>query len=196
MDILAQGAQYTVIDQHDGSVRKMLSTPAETQAVLESWYAPNAVPPEESAIDYRQLALESCSRVQKLLENYPELQASFGNPRFGDNGNYIQNKVATIGQVLARASVVEAEELIAEQVFNCTVNNGLDNAGQVILLDFGEITPEKENVRAHINSQRWLRAISYTRDMPEQVQAYYRNAMASRLTVFRLDTTWQTAIKE
>lgn len=199
------GAQYKVVDTHDGRVRKLPLTPAESQAVVESWYAPAKAPAEDLATDYRQLALESCANVQTLLGRYPALRPSFGNPVFEGNGVYTQDKVPLLGEALAHSSLQDGKKLvdrfielvllhwnygISERVFNCTINNGVARDNTIVLLDFGEITTDKQQVARAIAAQTWLHSMSYTRDLPRQLKTYYQHSLADRLTLQTLEAHW------
>jgi hypothetical protein len=209
MDIINRGAQYKVIDTHDGRVRKIPLTAEEFRAVVRSWYAPEMPPEEELTIDYRKLALDSCKDMQILLDKHPELRASFGNPIFETKGTYTQDKLHTMGEILQQSTPTQQRMLVdrfidfvlyhwryglSELIFNLTVNNGLNDTGQIVLLDFGEITFNKEEIRATIDAKWWLRSFSYTHDIPKGLQPYYAQSLAERLTSDTLDATWNTAL--
>lgn len=209
MSLISQGAQYRVVDAENGRVGKLLLTRQESQSVIKSWYAPREVPEEELAADYRQVAIDSAMYICDVVARCPEIAYSFGNPLFGEDGQYTQDKVSVLGDVIKRSSLSEGEGLIdhyidlillhwkygfSERVFNFTANNGVDDQGRVILLDFGEITNDKEKVSSRITSARWLRSWSYKGDLPEQLKDYYRHAMKKRLSVKTLEATWKSAI--
>lgn len=205
MDIIGMGAQYRVVDTHDGRVRKVPLTRGETQEVVKSWYKPHTPPAAMLAIDYPTLALESCRNIQTLLGSYPGLAVSFGNPIFEAGGIYTQDKVPTLGEALKQSSLTKGKQLIngftnlvmhhwryglSERVFNCTINNGVDKHGQIILLDFGELTFDKEEVRAAVISKRWLHSFSLNKGIPEQLQGYYEKKLNKVFTLAVLDAIW------
>jgi len=207
MDIIARGAQYKVIDTHDGRVRKVLLTPAESREVVAGWYAEGEADAEELAVDYRQPALKAVQVVADLLRVHPKLAASLGNPVFEAEGTYTQDKARVLRGVFAEMSEAESRRLIddcielilrhwqyglGECVFNFSVNNGLDEQGRMVLLDFGEITTSRDDVKRRIQSERWLRSFSY-KQLPQSLQAYYRERMRERLTVAELHRTWRQA---
>jgi len=209
MDSIGKGAQYKVIDTHDGRVRKIPLTLEESREVIAGWYAPRPIPVELTVSKYRQQAILSANKVGDLLGEHPELRASFGNPAFETEGVYTQDKLMTLGQALRAASDTNARQLIdayarlivrhwrygiSERVFNCTVNNGVDEKGEIVLLDFGEITSNKDKVIRAIQAKRWLRSYSFREDMSPMLQAYYADAMAERLTIPVLESTWRKAI--
>jgi len=210
MNVIAQGAQYKVIDTHDGRVRKIPLTAQESQAVVKNWYMPGEAPAEELAINYPELAIDSYQKVRELLHRYPELEYSFGYPDFENGGVYTQDKVQTLAEALTESSPSENKELIdtyvnlvlfhwryglSERVFNCTVNNGVDKAGRMVLLDFGELTFDRQKVSSSIASKRWLQARSYTRDIPEQFKDYYDKTLTEQLSLQALAKTWRVALK-
>ncbi|HET7302753.1 MAG TPA: hypothetical protein VFI74_05490 [Candidatus Saccharimonadales bacterium] len=205
MTIIAQGAQYKVIDTHDGRVKKIPLTAAESRKVIAGWYAPNPAPRKDLAIDYRAQALDSCKKIRALLISHPELRPSFGNPAFEEAGIYTQDALQTLGAALEDSSKEQAKELIrgyldlillhwqyglSEKVFNCTVNNALSHSGKVVLLDFGEVTFDKEEVLKSIISKRWLHSFSYKKQIPGNLKEYYAHCLSERLTPAVLNATW------
>lgn len=210
MDVIDQGAQYKVVDLGSGRVRKIPQTRAESQAVIESWYAPRKAPDNELAINYIQSTINSAKTVRSLLLKYPEISYSFGNPDFEIKGQYTQDKLPVLSNVLKKNSLQAGQLLIdnyinlillhwqygiSERVFNCTVNNGVDNRDRIILLDFGEITTDKERVASGIVSQRWLKSWSYKNSLPEELREYYAHSMKVRLLSQRLEDSWATALQ-
>lgn len=209
MNVIGQGAQYRVTDAEDGRVRKIPLTRQESQSVIKSWYTPNHAPKEELMADYRQVLIDSATYIQILTARHPETMYSFGNPLFEKDGQYTQDKVTVLGAALSHNSLHEGKDLIdkyvslillhwtygfSEQVFNFTINNGIDNAGRVILIDFGEITNDKEKVISHVTSERWLKSWSYNSDLFKELKKYYRLAMRKHLSIKVLEATWMSAI--
>ena len=53
------------------------------------------------------------------------------------------------------------KEGFSERVFNLTINNGVDKKGNVIFIDFGELTFKKKNVKKAIKTKRWEKSKSF-----------------------------------
>ncbi|HSX28468.1 MAG TPA: hypothetical protein VLF60_03405 [Candidatus Saccharimonadales bacterium] len=209
MNIISCGAQYRVIDLQNGRVQKNPLTRQESAEVVASWRGTAQAPVEGRVINYRRAAISSARSVQRLIEQYPEMASSFGNPIFEGTGVYTQDHVVTFGAALKKetAECKKAIESyvdlillhwrygVAELAFNSTLNNGLHADCQVMLLDFGEITTSKMRVMAQIKTQRWLRAWSYNGgDIPAALQEYYRDRLSARLTLEAFDALWKTAL--
>jgi len=206
---IGRGVQYKVIDMQDGRVKKIPLTREESRAVIATWYAPNKIPDKELVIDYAELAIGANKRTGGLIHKYPAIAYTFANPIFEGEAVYTQDKVAILGDVLSEGSTVEGQKLIdsyielillqwqygiSERVFNFTINNGVDRDYNVVLLDFGEITSDKDKITLGIDNQRWLQAISYQQHMPESLKDYYASKMNERLTTQTLSNIWATAL--
>jgi len=209
-DNIGRGAQYQVVDLHDGRVRKIPLTLEESQATIRSWFAPDPAPAELLAIDFPQLADDATQHTSWLLETHPELAATFANPVFEDGGRYTQDKTPLLGNVMRERSVPEAKELIegyiglvirhwrygiADFIFKCAANNGVDPQDRVVMLDFGEITTSKETIAEHLAAQSWLESNSYRNRLSPPLKAYYAQRMATMLTHETLENVWGTALR-
>jgi hypothetical protein len=205
---IGRGAQYKIIDTQDGRVKKISLTREESRAVIAAWYAPNEIPDKELAIDYAELAIEANKRVRGLIHKYPAIAYTFANPIFEGEAVYTQDRVPTLGDILSEGSIVEGQKFIdsyielillhwrygiSERVFNSTVNNGVDSDGRVVLLDFGELTSDKDKITQGIYHQRWLQSISY-KQLPESLKNHYSDAMNERLTTKTLVDTWASVL--
>lgn len=209
MRLIDTGAQFKVFDMHSGRVKKLPLTPEESRVVVKSWYPSGAVPAKALALDYCQTAATACKQVGQLLGQYPELAGSFGNPAFEADNVYTQDKVQPLGMALKLSSIAEGKKLIddfarlimhhwqyglSECVFNCTINNGVNKQGQIILLDFGEVTFDKQRVKASIVAKRWLHCYSYRKGIPEALKVYYNKTLTKQLTVEKLDKLWGVSL--
>ncbi|MGD0284305.1 MAG: hypothetical protein ABSB12_01790 [Candidatus Saccharimonadales bacterium] len=206
---IGRGAQYKVIDTPDGRVKKIPLSIEESQAVIASWHGTNRAPKSKLPINYIELTKRACRKIKRLIKDYPGIAYTFGNPIFEGEGVYTQDKVPTLGEVLNKSSIAESKLLIdlyieliifhwrygiSDVVYNFTVNNGVDNDGRVILLDFGELTSSEAKTRSQITKKRWLHAFSYNQEIPETLKKYYINSMHKRLTTQLLSENWATAL--
>ena len=205
MQLIGQGAQYNVFDTADGRVLKRPLTQVETFEVVKSWYDEGGVPHEKLTLDYTASAITACTTIRPRVEYSPQLSALLGHPQFARGAEYTQDKVRLVGELLATSSEADSRAIIdsyiqciidlwsfglADRVYNPTINNGVNDEGHVILIDFGEVTFEKQTVAKRITKRRWLKAWSYNHDIPEHLREYYAEQMKARLTLDALEDVW------
>lgn len=133
-------------------------------------------------------------------------ESLLGNPLFTETIDYTQDKVTVLKSLFSEVTRKEGESLIdsyiilikklwshgiADEVYNFTMNCALDHAGNVILIDFNEVTFDKTKVLHGIATEAWLRRWSYSHLSPE-LQKYYQEKMRSELTPSELDRLWNT----
>ena len=158
--------------------------------------------------------LGACYRIftgkKHILEVYAYMRDNvrldmLGNPVFLKGIDYEQDKIELLETYLNRIPDEEAKKVIdryienifeswrqgfSDRVYNFTINNGIDKNGDVILLDFNEITLSKDEVLKRIESKRWLRASSYIRLNPLHKE-YYHQKMESSMTKVNLELFWK-----
>ena len=126
-----------------------------------------------------------------------------GNPSIIED-KIEQDRVVLLGEVLRNSKnpckyVDEFIKLIfkcwrngfSERVYNLTINNGLNEEGEVILIDFGEITSDKEKAVEAIKEKRWLKSWSYKKDLPRNIKEYYAGQMEKHITLKNLNKYWK-----
>ena len=80
-----------------------------------------------------------------------------------------------------------------ELTLNFTSNTGFDAERTLILIDFGEITAQREHVVSELESRRWKQSWTYRFDLPAEVRETYAELAEQQLTTDRLDLLWGTA---
>ncbi len=146
----------------------------------------------------RDLVLQEIDRREidgRLLANFRR-----------EGGRYIQDLVTPLGDVLEDGRLdpfwlmdryVDSVRRgwnsgFAETSFNFTVNHGLNNRGQVVIVDVGELTFDKRQVARQIEQKFWEKAFS-ARTLPEQVRAYLFRAMDRTVNLNQLEREWSEA---
>ena len=193
------GYYYNVYDLGNGRVRKI-----EKSFFAKAVYA---LPREkfDLLVLYRFLA-----HRKNITETYRRIrtvdQSLIGRPTFLSGLDYEQDKAVILGDALSSATTPQQHAIIdayiqhiiacwrhgfADTVFNFSVNNGIDQNNTLTLLDFNEVTFDKEKVRHNIQTNRWLRAYSFTHHLPEHLQPYYVEQMEKFLTVEKLEEVWE-----
>ena len=81
----------------------------------------------------------------------------------------------------------------SERTYNLTINNGVNSAGEIVLMDFGEITFRKSDVERAIKIKRGRRSWSFKKDMKKEVRQYYDKQMLEKLTLSNLNKYWKNA---
>jgi hypothetical protein len=115
----------------------------------------------------------------------------------------LQDRVMPLGDCLARGDDPRAlidlyinsihatwGEGFAETSFNFTVNHGLDAEGRVIVLDVGELTFDREEVRQLIDASFWMGAFSI-QSLSQEIREYALRSMNARLTRAHLRAIWR-----
>lgn len=198
---IAQGLQFQVYDQGD-KVEKVPTTRPEMlwqiismqpKSLLAFWTLRKKL---SQAYLEREVA---CNYVRKNLTNSYLL----AHPQF-QNNRVLQNKVLPLGKHISDSNhpqtmiqgIIECilnswRHGFAEKTYNFTNNYGLDQAGRVVVIDFGEIHLDQEDVKKDIVSKKWERSWSFQKDLPAEVKAYWLKEMESRVTVEELERCWR-----
>jgi hypothetical protein len=210
MRCIGVGAQYSVYDSKDGRVQKIAHNYNETVAILGRWYGKNNPSNHQLAISYTAQTLKSVSIFKHLIVKYPELSRSLGNPVFSANTDYTQDKVQPLDRIIQNSNDERRREVIddfigliithwkygfSDKVFNPTLNNGTTGLGEVILIDFGELTFNKIELAKLIRSEWWIQSWTYRADLPKSLKQYYSREMSRRLTPKTLRSTWKINLK-
>lgn len=82
----------------------------------------------------------------------------------------------------------------ADTVFNFTVNNGLDKNGNIILIDFNEITQDKKHILVSIKNQIWRKRFSVNNHLNSGQKKYFLQKMSQELTEENLDKYWKKSL--
>ena len=81
----------------------------------------------------------------------------------------------------------------SERTYNLTINNGVNSDGKIVLMDFGEITFKKSDVKRAIKTKRWRKSWSFKKDLGKEIRKYYDNRMVEQLTLSNLEKYWREA---
>ncbi len=81
----------------------------------------------------------------------------------------------------------------SEKIYNLMLNNGINSEGNIVLMDFGELTFDKSYVKKDIITKRWRKSFNYMWGMKRKIKKYYDQQMCKRLTLSNLEKYWQDA---
>lgn len=186
-------------------VLKAPKTPAESADAIRRQRVEAGRPdldPESFAATLAAAYEHGCALVQTSAA----APALFGDPIFLGEGCYIQTRVRPARVILhseadrrlwpsLMAGCVNAMARLwrwglHETSLNFTGNFGLAADGTMVLMDFGELTADREEVALALEGELWRHSWSATRDLtPEQRDLYFRCAQ-SAFTPEKLDCLW------
>lgn len=205
MKKIGEGYFYNVYDRGDGRVVKHIKSKWDRFFTISKLclLMPTIIYDEFSRSERDRATFED---VYKILKTNLKDWSVLGNPLFLDGVNYEQDLVIPIARAFKSATIERQKEIIdsfiecismcwrqgfSEHVFNFTINNGVDKNGNVVLLDFNEISFDKEDALLRIQNKRWLRAASYKRwAFSKELCAYYEKRMEESLTEENLNRYW------
>lgn len=156
---IGQGLHFKVYDLGD-KVKKVPTSREEIKETLLRWYPCYKSCPVELEEEAERVIGETENTVKELLEREIDL-FSLGNPYLED-GVLFQDKVTPLGTKIKdcvdREDIDGAYEIIdsyidfilrcwnnsfSEKTYNFTINYGMNSAGKIVLIDFGEISFSK-----------------------------------------------------
>lgn len=167
--LIGQGAQYSVYNIGDSRVLKVLNSLDEAIA----FYRHREAEEENVVADgtqVRRTAIRSTPHILRLSARYAELSDALGCPRAEDAFGYTQKKVRPLSEVFKEATPEEMCRLIDgfigcylvcwryglfDYIMNFLNNNGLDDDGCVVLIDFGECALSTSVVSKAVLSPDW-----------------------------------------
>lgn len=204
---IGEGLQYNVFDLGDGKVRKV---PKSREEMMDHCF--KGGDSQEKAEESTSKALERREKAVEKLKNECIDSSIFGSPEFKENGEVVQDKVKPVDQVFENASLEQKKQIIdkyvellrklweqgmGDTIYNFTVNTGLTDQGDLIMLDFGEIVFSKQRVKKEVKGQKWLDKWSYSQDLEdERVKEYFKERMAEEITVGMLEDKWEKNMRE
>ncbi len=193
----SKGFFYNVYDTDNDRILK-IEKPRIIQYFKHYFWAGR--PPKE----VRNLAKISYRIIESSID--PSLIA---NPKKEKGNSYSQDKVEILENYISVHTLEENKKIIdlytdhiletwqngfSDVIFNFTRNCGLDKKGKMVLVDFNEVTFEKDEVVRLINKKRWLHSWSYTHWLSftdKELWQYYKDTMDKIITIENLDKNWK-----
>ncbi len=167
------------------------------------------------------LPLRAYSEYKKALLTIPSIESSYkrllvqvkdkellGNPTFYENIEYEQDRVILTHDLFKKGTLQEQKNIIDayvvlikkcwaygfhERVFNFTINTGVNSQGKLILIDFNEISFDKNDVRDDILRNIWEHRWSFTQLFffgRSELREYYKEQMKKHITIEALEQLW------
>lgn len=195
MKKIGEGWQYGVYDIGNGRVlKKFHSLPKRYWAILKTIF-PFKDDPFYKVPGYarsmRLKALESFS-VLKDSKIPPEI---VGNPTFVNQFDFEQDKVVPLHDYFNEISIEAGKKLIDDFVlfnkqllnygfidksFNIGKNFGINDGGEIVLIDIGELFSNKDRIQKQIENRAWAK--HYVTDhIPKKLVRYFIKEMDKAL---------------
>jgi hypothetical protein len=172
MKKIGRGWQYTTYDLGNGRVLKKFNTRLEAYIHMFKECFPFKEDPIWKFPRYyrgcRETAYDSIKKLQNpVLENW-----MMGNPKFLNELDYEQDKLAPLHDVLNTSNEVESKKIIdsfveftremikrsiIDKSFNISKNFALDNKGRIVLMDLGELYSSKAAIEKQISDRTWAK---------------------------------------
>jgi hypothetical protein len=192
MKLLGRGWQYSVYDLGNGRVIKKHNSRLTAYLVMLKACFPYIKHPIWKFSEYYQSiynnAVDSMRKIQATHLN----MKLFGNPKILENGyEYEQDISRSIDLYVANINLEEGKKIIdkfiqlnhllvennlIDKSFNMGRNFGVNQNGEVILIDLGELYSNPDNIKKQISKKMWRE--SYVLNaVPKKLQAYFLEQM-------------------
>lgn len=189
-------------------VLKAPKTLAESAEAIRGQRA-EAGRPELDPKSFARTLADAYAHGCALVQRSPAPSKLFGDPIFLGDGCYVQTRVRPV-RVILRSEADRAlwPALLAgcvgamarlwrwglhETSLNFTSNFGLAADGTLVLMDFGELTVERDEVAAALAAGLWRRSWSATRDLTPEQSALFLAAAERTFTMETLERLWLSA---
>lgn len=199
LDKIGEGWQYKVY-RKDNKVIKIPKNNLEIIKTIITDYPRLLLHPLDLYSKLKWIKEERRKSLERLKDsNLPkEILANYS---FEDK-RIIQSEVTPIKQILDESNISRQRRIIddfieftikcwkfgfSEKTYNFTVNHGVDEKGNIVLMDFGEITFSKERIKHDIENQVWLDKHAYNERISKELKPYFKKQMSDRLTVNKLE---------
>ncbi len=200
MKKLGKGWQYTVYDLGNGRVLKRYNTWIDSYLVmLHDAFIHHRLPVINFSYYYREgkrVAMESLKKIS--VSNIDK--SMFGNPTICSNYDYEQDVVEPLAQSFKNGTMSSGRLLIdkfalfnkklikngmIEKNFNIADNFGLNNSGDIIMIDIGEVCTDKNEIQEQLKRRVWS-APDVLKKIPINFQQYFIETMDKSFGIERL----------
>lgn len=201
--MIGQGLQFAVYDEGT-RLRKKPNSIREILRLLAHAKIQTVVNPLGLGREARRIARERDEAVREFSNRQFD-HALVANAEVRGK-TIVQDRVVVFGEALKSGAEYKAlfDKLVehfhdcwrqgfCETSFNFTVNHGVTEDGQVVTIDIGEITFDKDVAMKHIREKFWDKAWSLTKDLTDEQRAYATEQLGLRLTPEMLEHLWTEA---
>ena len=205
MKLIGKGLQYRVYDIGGGRVRKFETSYTQKFLTLFVWYFATKdifrIP--EDIRDSFQITNNSISWLKQHMDIIPN--AILGNVKYLEGNDYEQDKVQPLIEYFNSHSDEENIQIMeayaslillcwgrgfSDIVFNYLVNAGVSNTGAVVLIDIGEISHNKDEVKKIVAEKKWLTQSSYSQFTKKSLKPAIKEIFDKKFTIETLEKNW------
>lgn len=86
------------------------------------------------------------------------------------------------------------EYKIHENTYKFYSNYGVDKNGSIVLIDFLEITDDKEKVKKQIKNKKWEKPEKYLHKIDKKIADYFIEQANKKLTLNNLEKNWRVNV--
>lgn len=209
MKKVGEGYYYAVYELSPTRVVKKQTSSKSKLVKLIAWYGYNPLSLSRKILQLEQSALKSIE-LSRRLSGIPELKALLGNPIFMNDYDYEQDRATPLEIILnskgEREFLTCVQEYIdahillwkfgyGDVVYNFTLNAGVSVVTEkVILLDFNELSQNKEKIVKDIETRKWVTQASM-RSLKKSHPGLYAKVgglLESAFSLDNLDTHWRS----
>jgi len=207
MKKIGEGYFYVVYDLGNGRVLKKTKTPFRF-----FWYifiVNKGMPWTWKEYRGARRNVVTIKNTYKELRKKFQTLELFGNPTFLDGIEYEQDKAVVFRDVFKVSSEEEIKTLLKkyiasihelwkhgvhECVFNFSINNGINDKGDSVFIDFNELSFLKQDALRDIRNTIWTKRWAFWCLSPN-FQRWYKEEMAAALTEKNLNRLWESIIR-
>ncbi len=207
---LGEGAQFRVYDMHNGHVLKVPQTLEDSVTAVTSWHKGSPEEIQQYAQTLVELRDKGTTYVRELIGQHPEAASFFGNPRFFDSGSFIQDRLTPLDSVLKTDSseafstidkyldgVVKSWEYgCFDWVFNLAINTAVNDRGELVMMDFGEMGFDLDTLHGLIGQRTWEHSYDTTHRLHPKVREYFLDQAGKQLTKDRSTRHWRRRLTQ
>lgn len=197
MKKIGRGWQYTVYDLENGRVLKKYNRHSDSFFVMLKDAITHIRLPLINFFGYYSDSKKYAEKSLKLIKTTDLPQSMFGNPLVLDRLAYEQDYVTSLSKFFQKEdldkSMKKIDECvafvkklysigIAERYFNIPDNFGINDKGEVILIDLGEICTDLDEIKRQIEKRVWS-APDVLSKIPVELHTYYIDRMNREFNV-------------
>jgi len=198
MKKIGEGMQYRVYDREDGTVLKRPKNRFNLYNSLKIYWTSSKSFREVFGRDRRRE-----NSIEAIKNRDIPVERLFRIKEIRDNGVVVQKKLRPVEESLEDGKDFEKVvddyiDLIHEMwrygfgdgVYNFTVNNGYDGE-DIVMMDFGELFSDKDEVKKRVSNEKWLKQWSYSTLLDDR-KKLFEDKMRENVNVEKLELLWNS----
>jgi len=192
MKKIGEGWQYSAYDLGNGRVFKKFHSPLKTYWVILKDIFPFRDDPLTKLPSFARSSKRKALASFEILKTRNIPSSWIGNPKLFENLNYEQDKANPLHDVFAQGDTASIKSIIDQFVifnkkllevgiidksFNITKNYGLNEKGELILIDIGELFDNPERINKQLIDRAWDRNYVSGHIQNKEAQEYFIKKM-------------------